>query len=167
MHETRGSPLRREGRKFAAGWDGGAWTCVVSGGAGVRIVGGAAGPGFVLWAGRQGRGAYIWWVGTAGPGCNTKLDELPITLLRHKVDVAVISETHLNSRIDNDRISLKGYHTLRRDRNLLATNRSKGGGVATSGSRGGGPPRPWPPPNAKLARPNYVLASPKPASRFT
>ena len=32
---------------------------------------------------------------------------------------------------------------------------------------GGGPPRPWPPPNAKLARPNYVLASPKPASGFT
>ena len=118
MHETRGSPLRREGRQFAAGWDGGAWTCVVSGGAGVRIVGGAAGPGCVLWA------------EAAGPGCNTKLDELHITLLRRKVDVAVISETHLNSRIDNDRISLKGYHTLRRDRNLLATNRSKGGGVA-------------------------------------
>ena len=34
--------------------------------------------------------------------------------------------------------------------------------VVTSGSRGGGgAPRPWPPPNAKLARPNYVLASPQ------
>ena len=32
---------------------------------------------------------------------------------------------------------------------------------------GGGAPRSWPPPNAKLARPNYVLASPKPASGFT
>ena len=40
-------------------------------------------------------------------------------------------------------------------------------GWGTSGSRGGGAPRPWPPPNAKLARPNYVLASPKPDSGFT
>ena len=39
--------------------------------------------------------------------------------------------------------------------------------IGTSGSRGGGAPRPWPPPNAKFARPNYVLASPKPASGFT
>ena len=31
---------------------------------------------------------------------------------------------------------------------------------------GGGAPRPWPHPNAKLARSNYVLASPKPASGF-
>ena len=46
------------------------------------------------------------------------------------MDVAVISETHLNSKIDDNRISLKGYNVLRTDRNLLATNKSKGGGVA-------------------------------------
>ena len=46
-------------------------------------------------------------------------------------------------------------------------NSAAAGQGITSGSRGGGPPRPWPPPNAKLARPNYVLASPKPASGFT
>ena len=32
---------------------------------------------------------------------------------------------------------------------------------------GGGGPRPWPPLNAGLASPNYVLASPKPASTPT
>lgn len=48
----------------------------------------------------------------------------------HKVDVAVISETHLNSTVDDNRISLKGFHVLRKDRNFSAVNKSKGGGIA-------------------------------------
>ena len=47
----------------------------------------------------------------------------------HEVDVAVISETHLHSKIPDNRVSLKGYHVLRRDRDLIATDKSKGGGV--------------------------------------
>ena len=44
--------------------------------------------------------------------------------------LAAISETHLSSSVDDKRISLEGFHELRKDRNLLAVNKSKGGGVA-------------------------------------
>ena len=67
---------------------------------------------------------------TNGMCTNTKIDELQATLYAHKVDIAVISETHLTPAVDSKRISLPGYQVFRKDRNLLAVGKSKGGGVA-------------------------------------
>ena len=66
---------------------------------------------------------------TNGIRTNTKLDELGLILRRYDVSIALLSETHLDGDVDDNRIQLKGYHVLRRDRNFTAVNKSKGGGV--------------------------------------
>ena len=82
-----------------------------------------------------------------------------------------IYKTYARPHFDYADIIYDGHITVQ-DANRLETLQKQGrtthnrGTLHTSGSRGG-PPRPWPPPNANLARPDYVLASPKPASGFT
>ena len=48
---------------------------------------------------------------------------------RYNIDVAVITETHLDRNIPDEQIEQTGYKTIRRDRNFSAVNKSKGGGL--------------------------------------
>ena len=67
---------------------------------------------------------------------NTKQTELALLLHRYGIDVAVITETHLNKNVPDVRIFQTGYSTLRRDRNFAAVNKSKGGGIIIYVKRG-------------------------------
>ena len=53
------------------------------------------------------------------------VEHLRDDLLYHQVDVAVITETHLNSGHTSESLAIEGYDLLRRDR-----SRRDGGGVA-------------------------------------
>ena len=61
---------------------------------------------------------------------NTKQTELSLLLHKYNIHVAVLTETHLDENIPDSQIFQEGYKILRRDRNLHAVNRSKGGGIA-------------------------------------
>ena len=56
---------------------------------------------------------------------DSAMEQLRDDLLYHQVDVAVITETHLNSRHTSESFAIEGYDLLRRDR-----GRRDSGGVA-------------------------------------
>ena len=60
---------------------------------------------------------------------NTKQSELSILLNTHHIDVAVITESHLNEMTHVRQVMQAGYKTLRRDRNFTAVKKSKEGGI--------------------------------------
>ena len=60
---------------------------------------------------------------------NTKQTELTLTLHRHDIDIAVITETHLHKNVGDIQVFQRGYQLIRRDQNLAAVNKSKGGGI--------------------------------------
>ena len=55
---------------------------------------------------------------------SNKTEDLALFLKSNKVDILAISETHLDSLIENSKIKLAGFSVYRNDRNRF------GGGVA-------------------------------------
>ena len=55
--------------------------------------------------------------------------ELTLLLRRHRIHVAVITETHLNNTVPDAQVFQTGYKLLRRDRIFSEVAKSKGGGT--------------------------------------